>query len=171
MRITKTTARKVLEVVDQGLVKGLGLPKPGAMCVEAAVCYALGLPHSDQPLCVSPALRGPKIILNDAPWSSNEARTAGLRKLALLQLGTNVDFDEKLFSQRVALFTINVTLADLFESFEWGKEHASAMRAATEANAAAARAARDRVLGVFSAGVAEILVDMGVPGAKWLDLL
>ena len=74
MEITEAIARKVLEVVDAGLVSGLGQPAPGKMCVEAAVCFALGLPHDDDPKCVAPSLRSLKIRLNDAQWSSKEAR-------------------------------------------------------------------------------------------------
>lgn len=52
--IDLTIAKKVLKTVNAGLVKGLGESEPGKMCVEAAVCYALGLPHSDDPwLCVA----------------------------------------------------------------------------------------------------------------------
>lgn len=53
-------AKKVLEVVDAGLSSGVGNPIPGQMCVEAAVCYALGLPHGDDPACVSRALYFPR---------------------------------------------------------------------------------------------------------------
>ena len=52
-QITEQVARKVLTTVDVGLVKGKGIQKPGHMCVEAAVCYALDLPHSDDPQCVN----------------------------------------------------------------------------------------------------------------------
>ena len=69
-KITRAVARKVLQVVDAGLVSGVGKPKPGEMCVEAAVCLALGLPHGDDPQCVSRALRSLKIRLNDSRWSS-----------------------------------------------------------------------------------------------------
>ena len=86
IEITEAHARKVLEVVDAGLVSGVGNPIPGQMCVEAAVCYALGLPHGDDPKCVSPALRSLKIRLNDSGWSSDEARAKGLRRLAVAQL-------------------------------------------------------------------------------------
>ena len=74
MEITESLASRVLEVVNAGLVYGLGSPEPGRMCVEAAVCFAMGLPHSDTPTCVGPAVRALKIRLNDARWSSNEAR-------------------------------------------------------------------------------------------------
>src|SRR5689334_17575355 len=92
--ITHEIAAKVLKTVDAGLVVGVGKPTPGQMCVEAAVCYALGLPHGDDPGSVSPSLRSLKIRLNDSGWSSKEARAAGLRRLALAQLGSAGALDE-----------------------------------------------------------------------------
>src|SRR6202042_692936 len=74
VEITRAIAEKVLAVVDAGLTNGLGVAEPGKMCVEAAVCYALGLPHGDDPACVSRALRSLKIRLNDSAWSSDKAR-------------------------------------------------------------------------------------------------
>ena len=99
-------ATKVLEVVDAGLVSGVGKPIPGQMCVEAAVCYALDLPHGDDPECVSRALRSLKIKLNDSSWSSNAARTKGLRRLALIQLGSRNHLDDKEFAKRVTELAI-----------------------------------------------------------------
>ncbi len=58
---TKRDARRVLEVVDAGLVSGLGVASPGKMCVEAAICFALELPHGDQPDCVANCIRRYKI--------------------------------------------------------------------------------------------------------------
>ena len=66
IEITKEIAVKVLQVVDAGLTGGLGKPVPGQMCVEAAVSYALDLPHGDEPACVASALRSLKIKLNDS---------------------------------------------------------------------------------------------------------
>jgi hypothetical protein len=103
-------ARKVLATVDAGLVNGVGKPKPGQMCVEAAVCYALGLPHGDDPDCVSRALRALKIRLNDSKWSSNEARAKGLRRLALVQLGSRDHLDDNEFRKRVAVLAIRVSV-------------------------------------------------------------
>lgn len=110
MEITKDIVEKVIETVDAGLVRGIGNPTPGAMCVEAAVCYALGLPHSDDPECVSRAIRNAKIILNDARWSNDSARAKGLRRLAVLQLGTRENFDDIEFSKKLALMVINKIL-------------------------------------------------------------
>src|SRR5690349_19890033 len=100
-RINLEVARKVLTVVDAGLVHGVGKPIPGQMCVEAAVCFALDLPHGDDPKCVAPSLRHLKIRLNDSNWSSNEARAKGLRRLALIQLGSAGVLDEQEFARRV----------------------------------------------------------------------
>ena len=41
-QITREIAQKVLNTVDAGLTKGIGESIPGQMCVEAAVCFALG---------------------------------------------------------------------------------------------------------------------------------
>jgi hypothetical protein len=105
--VSRELAQKVLTVVDHGLVKGLGTAKVGAMCVEAAVCFAMGLPHSDQPTCVAPAVRTFKIGINDANWSSSAARAKGLRRIAVAQLGSD-QIDEVKFAMEVALRTVNI---------------------------------------------------------------
>ena len=96
--ITEAKCRRVLEVVDQGLIDGVGDPEPGKMCVEAAVCFALGEPHGDHPLCVHPRVREAKIVLNDdTAWGDSISRAIGLRRLAIAQLGTaakTFDVDE-----------------------------------------------------------------------------
>ena len=57
LTITDELVQKIRTTVDAGLSHGLGRPEPGQMCVEAAVCYALGLPHTDEPMCVGSAVR------------------------------------------------------------------------------------------------------------------
>jgi len=106
--INETVARKLLTVVDAGLCAGVGEPIPGQMCVEAAVCYALGQPHGDKPECVAPVLRSLKIRLNDSVWSSNEARAKGMRRLAVAQLGSAGVLDEAEFRKRVVTLAIQV---------------------------------------------------------------
>ena len=105
MEITKEIAIKVRDTVDAGLVRGKGIPIPGSMCVEAAVCFAMGLPHSDEPP-VSPAIRALKIRLNDSDWSSDSARAKGMRRLALVQLGSAGAVDDNDFARRIAEMTI-----------------------------------------------------------------
>src|SRR5277367_3655848 len=104
--INLEVAQKVLSCVDAGLVSGVGKPIPGQMCVEAAVCYALGLPHGDDPKCVAQSLRRLKIRLNDSNWSSDQARSKGLRRLALVQLGSAGNLDEVEFAKRCANLAI-----------------------------------------------------------------
>jgi hypothetical protein len=94
MKITKAQAQKVLSVVDKGLVGGMGKPIPGMMCVEAAVSYAFGEDHSDEPTCVHNDLRNIKIELNDVwGWKNKKDRARGMRRLAIAQLGSVSNFN------------------------------------------------------------------------------
>jgi len=182
MRITKSVAQKVLATVDAGLVSGMGVPTPGEMCVEAAVCFALGLPHNDDPGCVTPALRSLKIGLNDSNWSSKQARAAGLRRLAVAQLGSKDVLDEAEFLRRVVELTISKTVAGALEtaaSIHPKPEHKEALMVAAKrcreeksqaAAYAAAGAARDRAMAEFAEDVVQILIAMKAPGCKWLPL-
>ncbi len=110
IEVNEASAAKVLELVDAGLVQGLGQPRPGEMCVEAAVCFALGLPHDDDPQCVARALREVMVRLNDADWPSDAARAKGLRKLAVAQLGSLGVLDEREFAGRLVKVTIGKVL-------------------------------------------------------------
>lgn len=105
--ITRALAQNVLATIDAGLVRGLGEPVPSKMCVEAAVCYGLGLPHADDPGCVTPSLRILKTRLNDAGWSSPMARARGLRRLGLAQLGSKGVLDEDEFIRRTVRLAIS----------------------------------------------------------------
>jgi len=187
-QINRETARKVLEVVDAGLVNGLGNPEPGHMCVEAAVCYALGLPHSDDPKCVSGALRSLKIALNDKPWSSPQARAKGLRRLAIAQLGTAGVLGDKAFLLHITEMTIKKIVPMVLRlviPLQTQYKHKEAMEAAAKrcevegtkdaANAAyaaayATAAEHDRVYSFFAEEVVQILIAMKAPGTEWLDL-
>jgi hypothetical protein len=131
MLITREVAEKVRDTVDAGLVRGMGRAEPGHMCVEAAVCYALGLPHGDDPACVSPALRRLKIGLNDRAWSSNEARAKGLRRLAVAQLGSAGVLDEREFVRRVIDMTIRKAVPiGLRAAAQRNRKHADALETA-----------------------------------------
>jgi len=98
---------KLLKIVDAGLSCHLGKPIPGKMCVEAAVCYAMGVEHNDKPTCVDLTVREFKIRLNDQSWTSNEARAKGLRRIAVAQLGSfnRMDADAFEASVRKAVIT------------------------------------------------------------------
>ena len=143
MKLSKKLVSTILETIDAGLVQGLGAPVPGKMCVEAAICYALGLPHGDDPGCVSAAVRSLKIALNDAQWSSNEARAKGMRRLAIAQLGTKENFNETEFAIRVSLLSHSEPSYVAWTNawLDGSDRSASAARAAAWAAESAARSA------------------------------
>jgi hypothetical protein len=114
--INRELAIRVLSVVDKGLCQGLGKPVEGQMCIEAAVNYAMGLPHGDNPSCVSPAVRALKIRLNDKNWSSNKTRAKGMRRLAIAQLGTAGHINDVEFVKAVAQMTIQKIVPRAFRS-------------------------------------------------------
>src|SRR5690606_9943883 len=138
--MTIDTDRRVLSVVDQGLRSGLGKPIPGQMCVQAAVCFALGLPHGDDPNCVDPPLRLFVITHNDSPWSSPAARAEGMRKLAVAQLGSLGKLDSTKFVQNLAEQTIRRLLPPVLRQIGLND---AAERCEREGTREAANAARD----------------------------
>ena len=86
--ITPEIRAKVTEIISQGLVAGLGAATPGELCVEAAICLAMGEPHSDKPSCVHEAARHYSIAINDRYPGTPLERAALLLPLALAELGT-----------------------------------------------------------------------------------
>ena len=118
--VTSELVGKIEEVLGRGLCQGKGDPS-SRMCVEAAVCFAMGLPHGDNPPCVGGAVRGFKIVLNDAVWPSDISRSAGMGKIAIAQLGSVV-LDQDEFTQRLVEKAIRVLLPQLFREVlpsEW----------------------------------------------------
>jgi hypothetical protein len=170
MKITRAIAEKVRDTVNAGLVKGVGKPVAGQMCVEAAVCYALGLPHGDNPGCVSPALRSIKITLNDKAWSSPQARAEGLLRLAVAQLGSAGVLDNKEFMRRVADMTIRrIVPIALRAAAKRNQKHAAKLEAAAvrcelEGTREAARAAA-----AYAAAAADAAADAAAYAAAAAD--
>lgn len=115
-RITEAIAKKVLKTVDAGLTSGMGVPEPGKMCVEAAVAYAMGEDHNDQPKCVATWLANEKISMNDHYWDSDDDRAAGLRRVAIAQLGSA----EKL-GKAASYKKFQKLLGEAF--YQWQKKH------------------------------------------------
>jgi hypothetical protein len=105
MQITQELVDSINKALDKGITIGMGNPVEGEMCVEALICYKLGLPHSDNPPCVGEGVRKAKIALNDCIWSSNKARAEGMRKLAIAQLGSS-ELDQKKFESRLKLISM-----------------------------------------------------------------
>jgi hypothetical protein len=158
VEINAEIVQKILGLVDQGLVSGVGNPIPGQMCVEAAVCFALGLPHGDDPACVSRALRSLKIRLNDSRWSSNEARAKGLRRLAVAQLGSAGVLDDKEFTRRVVDLAIRKSVPETLRAAasvckDDHKRQAmldAALRCETEGTAEACRAGKEAAYAAYA---------------------
>ena len=152
--ITEPMVRKLIDTVDAGLSQGLGEPVPGQMCVEAAISYALGEPHSDGPSCVDPIVRQAKIRLNDAAWSSPMARARGMRRVAIAQLGSKDTIDSLKFVTLLTEYVIReiVPLALRWAAKRWAakgnQKHAVALeeravQCERDGNKAAADAAAD----------------------------
>ncbi len=129
-------------ILARGLSLGLG-DRDGQMCIEAAVCAALDLPHGDQPTCVAPSVRRFKIALNDKNWSSPEARSAGLRDLGIAQIGSAGVVNDIAFVRLLAERTIRVLVPDLFRRVFTTNDIllAAALRCEQEGTAESARAA------------------------------
>ncbi|MCI0558027.1 MAG: hypothetical protein MN733_05990 [Nitrososphaera sp.] len=115
---------KVLDIyLARGLCDGEGEPE-GQVCVEEAVCLAMGLPISDDPPCTAKSLSSYSIALNDSQWSSPKARAEGLRALAYAQIGTAGKLNEEIFSSRLGELTIRVLIPTLFRELGICKEEA-----------------------------------------------
>jgi hypothetical protein len=175
MEITREIAVKVRDVVAAGLVSGMGEQKPGEMCVEAAVCYALGLPHGDDPGCVSQPLRQLKMRLNDAQWSSPKARADGLRRLALAQLGSAGVLDDAEFVRCVAEMTIRKAVPIVLRAAaKRNAKHADALEAAAvrceqEGTRQAAKHAADAAIAADAAAYAVYVAADAAAAATYAD--
>src|SRR3970282_2263128 len=136
---------KLTEILSHGLVSGLGVREPGKICVEAAVCWALGEGHSDSPSCVAEPDRRFAIRLNDARWSSPAVRAEALLPLALAQFGT-AGRKRKRWVELVVLGTIQKVLPMILRPVGLEAEAIQCEQATTIAQAIeAARAARKGV--------------------------
>ena len=171
MEITQKHVDKLNKLLDEGLCRLVGKPVPGGMCVEAAVCYALDLPHGDDPGCVLQSVRRLKIVLNDSHiWKSNKARAEGLRRLAIAQLGSLDTVDEKEFVNRLHTMvkkTLNISRNVNIHAYTYA---AAATIAAADAvaYAVADADAGEKILCDFAESVVQILIDLKSPGCKFL---
>lgn len=136
-------------ILSRGLSMGMG-KRGQQVCIEAAICETLNLPHSDDPKCVAASVRTFKITLNDSNWSSPEARAKGLRDLGLAQLGSLGVVNDQEFARKLAEKTIRILVPKLFRDLFAGNkelqdaadrcEKEGTLGAAWEAEAKAARA-------------------------------
>ncbi|CAM6053525.1 unnamed protein product [Sphagnum tenellum] len=142
--------------LSRGLCSGVG-HRDGQMCIEAAICAALDLPHGDAPTCVAHAVRAYKIRLNDCYWSSPEARAKGLRSIGIAQVGSAGVVDDKEFSKRMSEGTIRRLLPTLFREVFPNNQKllAAADRCELEGSREAVKAARLAAYTVWAAEAAE----------------
>jgi len=96
-----------------GLSRGLG-SRGQQVCVEAAICQVLNLPHMDDPGCVARSVRSFKITLNDSSWSTAKARAEGLRDLGLAQLGSKGVVEDREFTALLSKKVVQVLIPALF---------------------------------------------------------
>ena len=196
IEITEELVKKINNLLDQGLVHGLGQAIPGQGCVEAMICLAFGLPHSDDPICVNKAVRSCKIRINDSRWSSNEKRGQALKKIAILQLNTKDSITDELFWNALkheldskdnqtrkwsayaaaadADADANADAAADAAAADADADAAYAADADADADAAAAAAyaaAADAILLKFIGCFERALISLNVEGVKWLHIL
>jgi len=107
-------------LLDKGVTPGLSKdPKPGEMCLEQAVSYALGEEVTDKPSCVGEKVRYFVTRLNDQEWSSPFARAEGMRELSIAQLGSN-SLNQKEFLDKLFFKVLTKMLPAMFR--ELGEE-------------------------------------------------
>jgi hypothetical protein len=163
--------QKYHQILDRGLSLGLG-EQGRQVCIEAAICEALGLPHGDDPKCVAASVRRFKIRLNDSTrWSSPMARANGLRDLGLAQLGSLGVVNDVKFAKEVAGQTIRLILPKLLRTVRLGTEaEAIAVRCEQEGTYECAKAARQYYADVAAyADVADVAAVAAVAAAAAAD--
>jgi hypothetical protein len=91
MKITKEIIDRLLDILNAGLCSGAGdMSVPGTFCVQQAVSMATGQPEEgDAPVnCINDEIRSWGINMNDQEWSSPKARSDGMRRFAVAQMGS-----------------------------------------------------------------------------------
>ena len=114
VEINEALVTKLIATIRPGLCSGVGSGAKGDMCVMHAIQQTLGEGKGDQPSCVGEAVRRFDIKLNDAKWSSNEARAKGMMREAIAKLGSN-QIDQVEFSKRLVLKVIQRLLPEMQE--------------------------------------------------------
>ena len=151
MKLSRDTIKQADEILSRGMCSGLG-EAGGQMCIEAAASVLAGEPFSDEPTCVSFAVRAYGVSINDAPWSSPAARASGLRSLLLAQLGSD-GIDGVEFAHRLAELTVRELLPRLLREVIPGDRAVieAATRCEREGTSEAARAAAEASAATYRA--------------------
>jgi hypothetical protein len=135
---------KLRDLFDRGLTCGIGSEKQ--TCIEGALCLVLYGDLSDNHRgaedCRGESIVRASITLNDANWSSPEARAKGLWPLALAQI-ESASLDQVKIAKRYAELTIRKVLPIVLRKAGLEAEALRCERDGDEASARdAARAAR-----------------------------
>ena len=169
------------DILSRGLCVGVG-DRDGQMCIEAAICAAMDLPHGDEPDCVAKSVRSYKIILNDSSWSGAAARARGLRNLGIAQIGSRGVVDDQEFAKRLTEQTIRELIPTLFREVFPDRQECldAADRCASEGTtasadsaASAARVAASAARAAWAAGADRVAASAawaaGAAGAAGAD--
>jgi len=123
--INQELVNKIHCLLDKGVTPGFSKdPKPGNMCLEQAVSYALEEEITGHPSCVGEEVRAFVTCLNDVRWSSPSARAEGMRDLAIAHLGSN-SLDQNEFIDKLVFAVITKMLPAMFRDLgeeRWKKE-------------------------------------------------
>jgi hypothetical protein len=114
--LKKFDLRKYEEILGRGLCSGVG-DQGEQVCIEAAICETLGLPHGDDPKCVTSSVRAFKIALNDLDWKTEYTRSEGLHDLGLAQLGSKGVVDSREFMKRMFKKLVQVMLPEFMRCY------------------------------------------------------
>jgi len=124
-KINQQLVNKIHCLLDKGVTPGISKdPKPGKMCLEQVISYALGEEITDRPSCVGVQVREFVIALNDKDWSSPSARAEGMRELSIAQLGSNF-LDREEFVGKFSFVVITKMLPSMFKDLgeeRWEKQ-------------------------------------------------
>jgi len=123
--INKELVNEIHSLLDKGVTFGFSKdPKPGNMCVEQVVSYALGEEINDEPSCVGKKVREFVVRLNCQEWSSDSARAEGMRDLAIAQLGSDL-LNQDEFLEKISFAAITKLLPSMFRDLgeeRWEKQ-------------------------------------------------
>jgi hypothetical protein len=158
--------KKFDNILAKGLSNGLGT-RGEQVCIEAAICQVLDLPHGDDPGCVDDAVRSFKIALNDGPWSSPLARAKGLRELGLAQLGSKDSIDSGIFTKLLAEQTIKKIIPKLFREIFTNNALLLAIADKCEAEGTSAAAEAAAAWAAKAAGAAGEAAEAAAWAAAW----
>lgn len=137
--VTPKQLAQLRAIFDRGLVAGLkDDADQGRTCIEGAISLVFEGHLGDKPRCVHEVDRRWAIKINDARWSSPEARAQALFPIALAQIDT-AGKDRVKWVERVVVGTIQRVLPIALEACNMQRE-AEACRQATDLESAKAAA-------------------------------